>query len=146
MRALPPSSDEAPTVVTTEVTDGLAGVDPNPNRTGGSTGRSSPRSSSSQAPVQVRIARTSVAPYHSRRPWPAVPRVRTPRSTTRATGSTAPANQGAVATGAGMPCSSHPSAVRRPKVRERDSGPASTRQWPSAAATATGASRTSSKV
>ena len=49
-------------VVTTSVTEGRRGVEENPNRQGGSTGRSSPRSAPSKVPSSPVTARTSVAP------------------------------------------------------------------------------------
>ena len=59
-------------------------------------------------------ATTDVAPYHSRRSLPAVPRVRTPRSTTRATGSTTEHHAGDVASRSGTTARTPPRGVRPP--------------------------------
>ena len=55
-------------VVVTDVTEGVRGVDENPNRHGGSTGASDPRGSPSNDPEAEVTSRRSVAPYHSCRP------------------------------------------------------------------------------
>ena len=110
------------TVDTTEVTDGRGGVEENPNRGDGDTSASSPRSASSKLPVIATTARLPpVAPYHSRRSRVA-PRVRTPRITTRATGSMAAHHHGAVATASGTAASSRPVGVVRPRVRSSSKG------------------------
>ncbi len=108
-------------VVTTLVTDGRAGVEEKPKWQGGSTGASEPRSVPRHAPETDVTATTEVAPYHSLRSLPAVPRVRTPRMTTRATGSTRPHQAGAVATRDGTRPRASPSGVRPPTTRRSDS-------------------------
>ena len=106
-------------VVTTLVTPGARGVEENPNRHGGSTGASRPRSAPSNVPLSEVTALRSVAPYHSRRPDLAWPRVLTPCRATRATGSTKPAHRVLRATGPGTARSAQPRGSRPPADRCR---------------------------
>jgi len=99
------------TVVTRVTSEGRRGVEPKPNRTGGSTGHMLPKSVPSQEAVSPVIDRTSRAAYHSRRA-PVRPRVRTPRITVRAIGSTAAAHTVEVAIRNGTAPINRPSAVR----------------------------------
>ena len=91
-------------------------------------------------------SRRSVAPYHSCRPSRATPRVRTPSITRAATGSTRVAQRVLVARRDGTARSSQPSPDRRPNPRRSDSDGLDTAQVPSASATETGSTRTSSKT
>ena len=70
--------DVSTMVVTTSTTEGWRGVEEKPKRHGGSTGASVPRSAPRQLPLMAVAARTDVAPYHSRRSRPGVPRRRGP--------------------------------------------------------------------
>ena len=102
------------TVVVTATIDGRRGVELKPKRTGGSTWRERaevdvvPRRRDGVDGVAVGGAR------RTRRPPGVSPRVRTPRSTTRATGSIDRRPRGLVATGRGTARSAQPSASRRP--------------------------------
>src|SRR5690606_11766729 len=107
------------TVVTTRVIDGAAGVEENPKRGEGSTGRNSPSSTPSKEPDSSVTTRWSVAPYPSRRPAPALPRVRTPLSATRATGSVNVHHAGLSAMRAGTSRKSQPRSVLLPNATSR---------------------------
>src|SRR5690348_10009548 len=74
-RAPGPGGRGALTVVVTRTRQGARGVEPKPNRTGGSTTVSEPRSRPPWPAVAAVIRCRSRAPYHSYRPPPAVPRV-----------------------------------------------------------------------
>src|SRR5690606_23775467 len=101
--------------------EGAAGVEEKPKRGDGDTGRNSPSSAPSKEPDIAVTAWWSVAPYHSRRPSPALPRVRTPRSATRATTSVTVHHAGLSATRAGTSRKSQPRSVLLPKVTSRAS-------------------------
>ncbi|MCO7240274.1 hypothetical protein [Aeromicrobium sp. CnD17-E] len=126
----------------TRVRVGVRGAEPKPKRTGGSTGASGPRSSPFQVVVAASTPHASEAAYHSVRPWPAVPWVRTPGMTRRAIGSQNRAHASSRPSGPGTACRSHPIGARRPGVQCASSGPA-TMPHPS---TATGTTCTSSNV
>ena len=132
----------------TAVTVGCGGTDENPNPTGGTSGSSAPHAT----PPHVTSAATTrcwpVAPYHSRRPAPALPTVRTPGTRSGATGPTTVANARERATARGSAARSTPTGVRPPSVRYADSGPAVTCQRRATAShvTRTGVDTTSSNA
>src|SRR5664279_1158809 len=107
----------------TRTREGSSGVEAKPKRTGGVTGRSSPSSSPSNRALTDLIRCRSMAEYHSRRPPPALPLVRTPSIATRAIGSCSVVHQRALASPRGTAVSTHPSGGRPPrsKVRARSS-------------------------
>ena len=130
--------------VSTLTSDGSSGVEANPNRTGGVTGRSSPRSTPSSRALTDLIRCRSCAEYHSRRPPPAVPRVRTPSITTRAIGSCTVAHQRALASRRGIASSSQPSAGRPPTSKVSASSSVLTIHFLPSRTRSTGVTRTSS--
>ncbi|CAM5238823.1 hypothetical protein SBADM41S_05174 [Streptomyces badius] len=107
--------------------------------------RRTPSSTASAATT----GRSPRAPYHSRRPGPARPRVRTPGISNRAGTSHSAAQTGLRANAAGTAESSRPRADRRPVRSRRRSGPASTSQTEAlagaTAVTDTGTTSTRSK-
>ena len=104
-----------------------------------------PSATPSKVPDIISTRRVSVAPYHSRRLLPAVPRVRTPRRSTRATGSVTVHQAGDSATRAGTALSATPSHVRSPTVRSRCSDVERTCQRGPSSTTLNGSIRVSSK-
>lgn len=125
--------------------DGRRGVEPKPNRTGGCTSAMAPRSVPCQLAVTDTTGCRSQAPYHSRRPDPALPRVRTPGSTIRVSGSITVAQAGAVANRRGTARRTNPSQPRAPMLRWLRNGPATTCSRPGQRATSTAVTSTVSK-
>ena len=97
-------------VVETATSDGRIGVEPNPNRTAGSTSAIAPRSLPSQFASTASTRRRSVAPYVSLAPT-VRPLVRTPRIVRRTTGSSIRAHVTLVANRRGTQRSAHPEGV-----------------------------------